>query len=83
MAAANREAWLDIDAETLYQHQENLEVRLAEARQTKQHLADRLANPTYRQKAPANLVKETTDQLAEQERTIERLVAELRVISSS
>ena len=83
LAAANREAWLDIDAETLYQHQENLEVRLAEARQTKQRLADRLANPTYRQKAPANLVKETTDQLAEQERTIERLVAELRVISSS
>lgn len=81
LAAANREAWLDIDSETLYQHQENLEMRLAEARQKLAGLKKRLENPTYVEKAPAHLVEETRKQLAEQEKIITRLVSELEVIS--
>ena len=81
LAAANREAWLDIDSETLYQHQENLEMRLAEARQKLAGLEKRLENPTYLEKAPAHLVEETREQLAEQEKIITRLVSELEVIS--
>ena len=81
LAAANREAWLDIDSETLYQHQENLEMRLAEARQKLAVLKKRLENPTYVEKAPAHLVEETREQLAEQEKIITRLVSELEVIS--
>ena len=81
LAAANREAWLDIDSETLYQHQENLEMRLAEARQKLAGLKKRLENPTYIEKAPAHLVDETREQLAEQEKIITRLVSELEVIS--
>ena len=81
LAAANREAWLDIDSETLYQHQENLEIRLAEARQKLAGLKKRLENPTYIEKAPAHLVEETREQLAEQEKIITRLVSELEVIS--
>lgn len=81
LAAANREAWLDIDSETLYQHQENLEIRLAEARQKLAGLNKRLENPTYVEKAPAHLVEETREQLAEQEKIITRLVSELEVIS--
>ena len=81
LAAANREAWLDIDSETLYQHQENLEMRLAEARQKLTGLKKRLENPTYVEKAPAHLVEETREQLAEQEKIITRLVSELEVIS--
>ena len=81
LAAANREAWLDIDSETLYQHQENLEVRLAESRQKLTGLKKRLENPTYVEKAPAHLVEETREQLAEQEKIITRLVSELEVIS--
>lgn len=81
LAAANREAWLDIDSETLYQHQENLEMRLAEARQKLAGLKKRLENPTYVEKAPAHLVEETREQLSEQEKIITRLVSELEVIS--
>ena len=81
LATANREAWLDIDSETLYQHQENLEMRLAEARQKLAGLKKRLENPTYVEKAPAHLVEETRKQLAEQEKIITRLVSELEVIS--
>ena len=82
LAAANREAWLDIDEETLYQHQTDLEVRLSEARRTLSNLQVRLDNPTYVEKAPAYLVEETRQQLAEQEKLIQRLIGELEVISS-
>lgn len=81
LAAANREAWLDIDSETLYEHQSNLELRLASARTRQKTLAGRLANESYVAKAPANLVEQTKDELAETEKMIERLVAELEVIS--
>ncbi len=80
LAVANREAWLDIDNETLYQHQTELEVRLAETRQKRDALQKRLDNPTYLEKAPAHLVEETKEQLAEQEQLINRFIAELNVI---
>ncbi|PID33334.1 valine--tRNA ligase [Candidatus Saccharibacteria bacterium] len=83
LAAANREAWLDIDSETLYQHQSNLEVRLAEARNRKQSLENRLANKSYIEKAPSHLVDETKQQLEDQDKLIDRLVKELSVIASS
>lgn len=80
LAAANREAWLDIDSETLYKHQSNLELRLVEARKRKDNLEARLNNQSYIEKAPAELVEETRRELMEQERLIDRLVAELDVI---
>lgn len=81
LASLNREAWLDIDAETLYQHQSNLEARLAEARATHANLEKRLSNTAYIEKAPAHLVDETRQSLADQKTLIDRLVAELQVIS--
>ncbi len=81
LAANNREVWLDIDSETLYQHQSNLEVRLAEARVRQANLSGRLSNESYVQKAPEKLVEETRRELIEQNELIERLVAELEVIS--
>ena len=80
LAAANREAWLDIDSETLYQHQTNLELRLVEARKRKNNLESRLNNPNYLNKAPEKLVDETKQELADQIKLIDRLVGELEVI---
>ncbi len=56
-------------------------MRLAEARQKLAGLKKRLENPIYVEKAPAHLVEETREQLAEQEKIITRLVSELEVIS--
>jgi len=81
LSAANREAWLDIDAETLYEHQSNLELRLSEARKRQEGLQSRLNNENYLAKAPEHLVEDTRRELAEQEKLIERLVGELDVIS--
>ena len=80
LAAANREAWLDIDSETLYEHQTNLEVRLAAARTRQKGLQSRLDNQSYIEKAPENLVQETKDELVETDKLIERLTEELSVI---
>lgn len=83
LAVANREVWLDIDKDTLYQHQTNLELRLSNTRGLKQKLETRLSNPSYAEKAPAHVVEQTKEQLAEQDKIIDRLVAELKVIKTS
>jgi len=81
LAASGREAWLDVSAETLYEHQTNLEQRLATAHNDKLMLEQRLANKSYAEKAPAKLVDETRRQLTEKEALIERLQEELNVLA--
>lgn len=80
LAASGREAWLDVSAETLYQHQSNLEVRLSEAHSDVKALEARLANENYLNKAPANLVEETKTQLEAKKALVERLVHQLEVL---
>lgn len=81
LANSGREAWLVIDAATLYEHQSNLEVRLAEAKSRLQNLAARLANDRYVTAAPAELVEASRKEAAETKALIERLQAELHVIT--
>lgn len=80
LASSNREAWLEIDEKTLYEHQTNLEKRLAEARALEKNLEGRLSNKSYVEKAPAKLVDETKAQLEETKSLIGRLVSELEVL---
>jgi valyl-tRNA synthetase len=81
LAVANREAWLDMDEETLYDHQTKLETRLTHSRELITRLQNRLANENYVKNAPAEVVEETRDQLAEQQQLEARLVRELDVLS--
>lgn len=83
LAASGRDAWLDLDEETLYEHQSNLEKRLAEARAESGTLEKRLSNEQYVAKAPAALVDESKAQLATKQALIKRLEAELQVISDN
>ncbi|MGO3702323.1 MAG: valine--tRNA ligase [Candidatus Saccharimonadales bacterium] len=80
LAASNREAWLDIDEKTLYEHQSNLEVRLAETRVHLQKLEGRLGNENYLKKAPEHLVEETKREVESTKKLIDRLVNELSVL---
>jgi valyl-tRNA synthetase len=82
LANSGREAWLDIDEKTLYEHEANLEVRIAEAYATLKTLEARLANPSYVEKAPARLVEQTQAELTETKARIERLRSELNVIKN-
>ena len=81
LASSGREAWLDVSEEVLYEHQTNLEVRLAETRQYVKNLEARLNNESYVAKAPAHLVEETRDELTKKQALIERLQTELNVLS--
>ena len=83
LAASGRDAWLDLDDDTLYEHQTNLEKRLVNVRQQVKTLETRLANEDYIAKAPAHLVEETRRQLAEEQALIKRLQTELQVIARS
>jgi valyl-tRNA synthetase len=80
LAASGREAWLDVPEETLYEHQTNLEMRLAETRQFVNTLEARLANESYVSKAPAKLVEESREQLKQKKTLIERLSHELEIL---
>ncbi len=82
LAASGRDVWLDIDDETLYEHQANLEKRLAEERQHIRTLETRLANDNYVAKAPAALVEESRKTLREKQELIARLQNELQVVSN-
>lgn len=77
VAISNHKCWLDVDAETLYQHQANLEMRLLEQRAVAAKLANRLDNENYVNKAPAHLIEETRQQLTDAQQVIERLEREL------
>lgn len=81
LATSGREAWIDISSDTLYEHQTNLEVRLAETHKDIAMLEGRLANEAYISKAPAKLVDETKHQLEQKKALRERLMNELKVIS--
>jgi valyl-tRNA synthetase len=81
LAAGNREAWLDVDSETLYEHQTNLEKRLSDTRDAEINLRRRLENPKYVNQAPEHLVEETRQQLAEKQELIKKLQEELEVLN--
>ena len=81
LANSGREAWLVIDEKTLYEHQSNLEVRLAEAKARLKNLAARLSNDRYVLQAPAELVEQSRKEAEETKQLIERLAAELQVIA--
>ncbi len=83
LAVPNREAWLQIDADTLYEHQTKLEARLAETRDRVHKLQLRLDNEGYVRSAPAAIVNQTRDELNEQLELESRLQNELSVLSEN
>ena len=81
LALTGRDAWLDVSAETLAEHQTNLEARLAGTHKELQVLTGRLSNEGYLAKAPAALVEETKKQQIEKQALVERLQHELEVLN--
>lgn len=79
LAIAAHEAWLDVDATTLEQHQTKLEERLAATRENIARLENRLGNKSYVDNAPEAVVTQTKDQLTEQKTIAERLMRELEI----
>lgn len=80
IAVPNREAWLAVSSDVLYEHQAHLEQRLAECKTRTAQLEGRLANQNYVDHAPAQVVQQTRDELEAQLKLQQRLGRELNVI---
>jgi valyl-tRNA synthetase len=81
LALANHDAWLDVSAKTLEEHQQNIETRIGTTRQEITVLEGRLSNENYVSKAPVSLVEESKKQLEEKQALVERLLHELEVLN--
>lgn len=82
LAVPNREAWLRVTPEVLYEHQGKLETRLADCKQRIVQLEARLANSSYVDNAPKKVVDETRGELETQRELEQRLGRELDVITA-
>ena len=80
LAVPNREAWLKVDPEVLYEHQHKLEARLAECKQRILQLEGRLSNEGYVKNAPKKVVTESRAELETQHELERRLGRELEVL---
>lgn len=80
IAVPNREAWLKVTPEVLYEHQSKLEMRLATCKQRILQLKGRLANEGYVKNAPKKVVDETHAELETLRGLEARLGSELEVI---
>ncbi len=80
LALANHELYLDVTEETVAKYREALTERILAVGRELDALNARMMNPRYVDKAPAELVKETRDGIAEKTALVERLKQELEVI---
>ena len=80
LALANHELYLDVPTEVVAKYREQLEARILAVGKELDALNARMMNPNYVDKAPAHLVKETRDGIAEKAALIERLKGELVAI---
>lgn len=80
LALANHELYLDVPAEVVAAYRDSLTEKILAVGRELDSLNARLMNPSYVEKAPAYLVKETRDQIAEKEAIIARLKQQLELI---
>ena len=80
LALANHELYLDVPEKVVKEYKDSLTERILSVGRELDALNLRMSNPNYVERAPAHLVKETTDQIKEKEALISRLKAELEII---
>lgn len=80
LALANHEVYLDVSQEVVSSYAKALEDKILAVGRELDNLNMRMMNPNYVDKAPAELVKETQDAIAEKSALIERLKQEREAI---
>ncbi len=81
LALANQEIYLDVPEKIVVEYKQALTERILSVGRELDALNARMMNPNYVDKAPAALVKETRDGIAEKTSLIERLKQELEIIA--
>lgn len=80
LALANQELYLDVPESVVAEYRDSLTERIMAVGRELDALNARMMNPNYVDKAPAELVRETREGIAEKSALIERLKQELEVI---
>ena len=80
VALANHELYLDVPEEIVKDYEKSLTERILYVGRELDALNARMANPSYVERAPEHLVKETKDQIKEKEQLISRLKQQLTLI---
>lgn len=80
VASTDFNCWIDVDTQTLGSYRTSLEHTRSEAGEYLQRLQARLANRSYLQNAPAELVQQTKDRARETELVVSKLDEQIRHI---
>ena len=80
LALANHELYLDVPEKVVKDYKDAITDKILAVGRELDSLNQRMQNPSYVEKAPAHLVKETQDQIKEKEQLISRLKTQLEVI---
>ena len=80
LALANHELYLDVPEKVVAEYKEALTEKILSVGRELDALNARMANPSYVERAPAELVKETQDAIKEKEALVSRLKTQLEVI---
>ena len=80
LALANHELYLDVPADVVEAYRDALTEKILAVGRELDSLNARMLNPSYVNRAPAHLVKETKDQIQEKEKLISRLKNQLHLI---
>ena len=80
LAIANHELYLDVTAEVVAKYKNELTEKILAVGRELDGLNSRMMNPSYVERAPAELVRETRNLIAEKEKLIEEMKMQLNVI---
>ena len=80
LAIANHELYLDVTAEVVAKYKNELTEKILAVGRELDGLNSRMMNPSYVERAPAELVRETRNLIAEKENLIEEMKMQLNVI---
>ena len=80
IAITGRDAWIDINEDTLNEHKTNLEMRISKTRLEITNLEGRLDNKSYIEKAPQSLVEQTQKELKQKRDLLASLMREIDII---
>lgn len=80
LAIANHELYLDVPERVIVDYKDELENKILTIGRELDNLNARMMNPRYVEKAPAGLVRETRNSIAEKEGLIEKMKSQLNII---
>jgi valyl-tRNA synthetase len=79
-STSNYDYWFDVDEDELSKAIAKLETKAKKSQESMERMQERLANRSYVDNAPPELVEETKNQLEQEQRTLEEIESEIKAL---